>query len=267
MKKQQSKTGIATREGDVKSYLNRIGYNGSRRPTISVLRRLHHLHLLQVPFENLDIRLGRPIVLGQRHLHQKIVGEHRGGYCYELNGSFAWLLKSLGFKVSMLSARVARNRGGYSPEFDHMALLVRLDGRWPADVGFGDLFTEPIPLDAKDDTKRGKEFRIVQNNTNRVLSRWNKEKSSWEPQYAFNLVPRRLHDFAARNHFQQTSAKSHFTKNRLITQLKPRGRVTLTDTSSIIKKGNRRYERRVESKEEFNRLLLKHFGIQVVAPS
>jgi N-hydroxyarylamine O-acetyltransferase len=114
---------------------------------LETLRGLHKKHLLSVPFENLDIHLGRPIVLSEEAFYEKIIRDHRGGFCYELNGSFAALLTRLGFKVTMLSARVASRSGGFSPEFDHMTLLVAFKGRWLVDVGFGDSFTEPKRLD------------------------------------------------------------------------------------------------------------------------
>jgi len=98
---------------DAQAYLKRIGDRGSVRPSIDVLRRLHVRHLLSVPFENLDIHLGRPIILDQELFYNKIVRDRRGGYCYELNGCFAWLLRELGFRVSMLSARVAGKNGGF----------------------------------------------------------------------------------------------------------------------------------------------------------
>src|SRR5207249_10201564 len=129
------------------AYLERIAYRGPLRPSIEALRSLHRKHLLSVPFENLDIHLGRPITLSDDAFCDKIIKRGRGGFCYELNGSFAILLKSLGFKVSMLSARVARKDGGFTPEFDHMTLLVALKGRWLADVGFGESFTERKRLD------------------------------------------------------------------------------------------------------------------------
>src|SRR2546427_9779537 len=130
-----------------KTYMERIGYRGPLRPSVEVLRKLHRRHMLSVPFENLDIHLGRPIILSGNAFYDKIVKHRRGGFCYELNGSFASLLKKLGFKVSMLSARVARKGGGFSPDFDHMTLMVQLKEPWLAHVGFGDSFTEPKRLD------------------------------------------------------------------------------------------------------------------------
>src|ERR1035438_9191196 len=87
---------------------------------IQALRDLQLAHLLTVPFENLSIHLGEPIVLEQADLVAKVVRMHRGGFCYELNGAFAGLLTALGFRVSMLSARVFGTGGQPGPPFDHM---------------------------------------------------------------------------------------------------------------------------------------------------
>jgi N-hydroxyarylamine O-acetyltransferase len=124
---------------NVEDYLQRLGYNGDRIPNAETLRNLHHAHLLAVPFENLDIHLGRPIVLDEKSLYEKIVRRRRGGFCYEANGLFAALLRELGFNVALLSARVM-DGGKLGPEFDHLTLLVQLEERWLADVGFGDSF-------------------------------------------------------------------------------------------------------------------------------
>src|SRR5689334_21580804 len=115
---------------DVQAYLHRIGYHGGLEPTAANLRDLHRAHRVAVPFENLDIHVGRPIVLDQDALFDKIVTRRRGGFCYELNGLFAVLLRALGFDVALLSAGVARADGGFGPEFDHLTLLVRV----PAEV-------------------------------------------------------------------------------------------------------------------------------------
>src|SRR5579885_83719 len=133
---------------DIQSYLGRIHYQGSLEPTLQTLRALHEAHLLAVPFENLDIHLGREIVLDEARLWTKIIEQRRGGFCFELNGLFAQLLRAPGFQVDMLSAGVARSSGGFGPEFDHMTLLVHLEEDWLADVGFGKSFRQPLRMQA-----------------------------------------------------------------------------------------------------------------------
>src|SRR6202158_5732396 len=129
---------------DVQAYLRRIDYQGSLSPGIDLLRSLHRAHLFTVPFENRDIHLGREIVCDESRILRKIVNEKRGGFCYELNGAFAALLRALGFRVPLLSCRVARQDGSYGPEFDHLTLRVDIDEPWLADVGFGECFLEPL---------------------------------------------------------------------------------------------------------------------------
>jgi len=249
-------------------YLKRIGYRGTLQPSLETLRILHKKHLLSVPFENLDIRLGRPIILNGDAFYEKIIKHRRGGYCYELNGSFASLLTRLGFRVRMLSAKVASKNGGFTPEFDHMALLVSLKDRWLADVGFGDSFTEPKRLAySGPQADDGRDYRITHIAGAKLLSRWNTEKSLWEPQYMFRLRPRKLEDFAARNRYQQTSPNSHFMKGRLCTLLTRSGRVTLTDTKLIVTMRPRRIERPVRGREDFDRLLRKWFGMNLESDS
>ena len=122
---------------DVPAYLERIAYSGSTKPTAATLRAIHRAHLFAVPFENLDIALGRKIVADEARVLDKVVRHRRGGFCYELNSAFAALLRALGFVVTLLSARAARPNGGEGPEFDHLALRVALEQPWLADVGFG----------------------------------------------------------------------------------------------------------------------------------
>ena len=248
---------------DAQPYLKRIGYRGSVRPTIDVLRRLHVRHLLSVPFENLDIQLGRPIILDQESFYNKIVRDRRGGYCYELNGCFAWLLRELGFRVSMLSAGVAGKNGGFSPDFDHMTLLVRLKEPWLVDVGFGDSFTEPKQLEITRSQLDNRElYGIAKKNRERVLSRWD-EIGVWNPQYSFTLRPRKLADFMARNRYQQSSPRSHFSQGRLISKLTPTGRVTLSDKKLVVTSRRQRDEYPVKNPKQFDRLLTKYFHLSI----
>ena len=249
---------------DTKAYLERIGYSGPTQLNVNVLRRLHRRHLLSIPFENLDIHLSRPIILSEAAFYDKIIKHHRGGFCYELNGSFASLLRNLGFKVSMLSARVARRGGGFSPDYDHMTLLVQLNRPWLADVGFGDSFTEPKPVDITGpQTDHGKEYRFTRRDGWSLLSRRTEGNGVWEPQYKFNLTRRKLEDFIPRCRWQQTSPRSHFRKGRLCTRLTSNGRLTLTDTKFIVTRGNRKVERPIKTPGEFPMLLRRHFGIDL----
>jgi N-hydroxyarylamine O-acetyltransferase len=246
------------------AYLKRIGYDGPTRPSPSVLRKLHLKHLLSTPFENLDIHLHKPIHLNEAAFYNKIIKHHRGGFCYELNGSFASLLRNLGFKVSMLSARVAKKGGGFSPDYDHMTLLVQLNRRWLADVGFGDSFTEPKRLDITGpQTDRGKEYRFTREDGWTLLSRRTKGNGVWKPRYKFSLTPRKLEDFIPRCRWQQTSPGSHFRKGRLCTRLTANGRLTVTDTKFVVTRGNRKIERPIKAPEEFATLLRRHFGIDL----
>ena len=237
----------------VDAYLARIGYSGSHEPTLATLRGLHVRHLLTVPFENLDIHWKRPIVVDTQRFLQKIIDERRGGFCYELNGAFAWLLRELGFDVAMLSARVPTADGGLGPPFDHMTLLVTIDNtRWLADVGFGDSFLHPLNLDGDNG-----EFEIVRG------EEWGVRRNG-RTEYLFTLEPRELHEFAPMCEYQQHSPASGFTKKRVCSRATEWGRVTLSDAKLIITRDGVREEIPVAA-EEWNDVLRETFGIE--APS
>jgi N-hydroxyarylamine O-acetyltransferase len=247
---------------DTKAYLERIKYVGPARPNLGVLRKLHRKHLLSIPFENLDIELHKSIILSEDAFYNKIIRHHRGGFCYELNGSFAILLNKLGFNVTKLSARVARKDGRFSGDFDHMTLLVQLKHPWLADVGFGDSFTEPKRLDIRSpQADRGKDYRFTRKDGWTLLSRRTSGSNHWEAQYKFRMTPRKLSDFVPRCIWQQTSPQSHFRKGRLCTRLTGDGRLTLTDTKLILTRGREKIERPLQGLNEFSTLLQQHFGI------
>lgn len=124
---------------ELDAYLRRLGAEQPAWPTVDVLRELHLRHLRTVPFENLSIHLGEEIVLEEKRLLDKVVGERRGGFCFELNGLFGALLAALGFDVTLLAARVYGDEERLGIPYDHLALRVRTvdGGDWLADVGFG----------------------------------------------------------------------------------------------------------------------------------
>ena len=210
-------------------------YDGPRGPSPTTLRDLHRQHLFTVPFENLDIALGTPIRLDPDVLFDKIVVRKRGGFCYELNGLFHDLLTALGFRVEMLSARVGREDGSFSPEFDHMLLKVALDEPWLADVGFGDSFVNPLPLRAEGTETVEGEARFGVRELNGEWDVMRRDgKNAPVPLYRFTEVPRQLSDFAAMCRFHQTSPESHFTQNHVCSKALPDGRVTLSGMRLVI---------------------------------
>jgi N-hydroxyarylamine O-acetyltransferase len=257
---------------DVKAYLERIGYGGPVAPDSETLRALHVAHMRSVPFENLSIHAGEPIVLEDAALFEKIVARGRGGFCYEDNGLFAALLRALGFDVSMLSAEVANAQGGYSPPFDHMALLVKLERRWLADVGFGDSFVEPLLLDERGEQRQGRHaYRVEPEGYGErfVMSRRDAEGGGeWEPQYRFDLRPHVYEDYAERCRFHQTSPESHFTKARVCSLATGGGRVTLSGTR-LIETGadGARRVRELSGEDEFRAILRARFRISLNAAS
>ncbi|HKY44024.1 MAG TPA: arylamine N-acetyltransferase [Pyrinomonadaceae bacterium] len=245
------------------AYLKRIGYSGSLEPTAETLCALQVAHLLTVPFENLSIHAGEPIVLEDNALFAKIVERRRGGFCYEANGLFAALLRSLGFEVAMLAAGVAKSEGGFGPQFDHMTLVVTLSERWLVDVGFGDSFLEPLLLDSRDEQVQGtRAFRIVDDNDHLILMRLN-PGAEWEPQYRFTLQPYTFADYEETCHFHQTSPDSHFTKGRICSRATEDGRISLSEMRLITTTGPQqlREERTLADQEEYYRVLRDQFGI------
>jgi N-hydroxyarylamine O-acetyltransferase len=218
--------------------------------------------MLAVPFENLDIGLGRKIICDEEAILHKIVEQRRGGFCYELNGAFAALLRKLGFKVILLSARVARQDGSSGPEFDHLALKVDLEEPWLADVGFGDSFLEPLRLriDIEQPQDRRK-FRLVEEGG--WLQMEMADPAEWKRQYSFTLIPRQLGDFAGMCHYHQTSPNSSFTQKRVCSRATPEGRITVADGKLIVTRNGGKEESKLDSDREWREALKKYFDIVI----
>jgi N-hydroxyarylamine O-acetyltransferase len=245
---------------DVDAYLERIGYSGSREATAETLSHLHRSHLLSVPFENLDIALGRRIVPSVESFFDKIVSQRRGGFCYELNGLFGWLLKELRFPVTMLSARVCDGELP-GPEFDHLVLLVKLEKDLLADVGFGDSFLEPLPM-KETAVHQDSAYRVTGLNPELALER-RRGDAGWQREYVFSLTPRRLADFSGMCDYHQTDPASNFTRRTLCSLATPTGRVTLSGRRAIVTTASAREERDVADEEEYRGLLRTWFGIDL----
>jgi N-hydroxyarylamine O-acetyltransferase len=250
----------------IEAYLERINYHGSLSPTAETLRALQVAHLLAVPFENLSIHAGEPVVLEDEALFTKIVERRRGGFCYEANGLFAALLRTLGFNVHMLSAEVAKAEGGFGPAFDHMALMVSLEKRLLVDVGFGDSFLEPLLLDERAAQVQGRRaFRIDTDGPCFVLMQRD-DGDEWKAQYRFTLKPHEYGDYAEMCRYHQTSPQSHFTRARVCSRATEDGRVTLSGMRFIkTSEKEGRQERTLTSEEEYATLLREQFGIAMTS--
>jgi N-hydroxyarylamine O-acetyltransferase len=223
---------------NLSAYLARIGYEGSTEPTIEVLRSLHRSHALAIPFENLDIVLGRPIRLDLASLQAKLVEHRRGGYCFEHNTLFAAVLDSLGFTVTRLGARVRMGRPAADELPDtHMILAVGAEGTlWLADVGFGgEGLLEPIPFEPGAPVEQlGRSFRLVAEQRAggaiaapplRVLQALHGR--DWFDLYAFTLEPHAAIDYEVANWFTSTNPRSPFVNGPVAQRQFPDGWLTL----------------------------------------
>jgi N-hydroxyarylamine O-acetyltransferase len=190
------------------------------------------------------------------------VRRRRGGFCYELNGLFAALLRELGFNVNMLSAGAANAEGIFGPDFDHMALMVTLDERWLADVGFGDSFREPLLLDVRHEQVQGERAYKIVSEGDQLILKQREGMGKWKNQYRFTLQPYSYADFAEMCRYHQTSPHSHFTKARICSRATPNGRLTLSQMRLITTTtGKERQEQVLTNVEEYAAVLREDFGI------
>lgn len=204
----------------------------------------------------------RPIVLDEQALYHKIIDCRRGGFCYELNGLFAALLREIGFQVDFLSARVWIGEG-FSREFHHLAFLVHLEDDWLADVGFGDCFIEPLRLVAdQEQTVPNGIYRLVTQEGGWVLQ-LQQENKDWTPEYLFSTTAYALKDFEEMCEWQQTAAESNFNKRRICSRATKDGRVTLRDHKLIITKQGQREEVVLADEDAVTAALNEHFAIDL----
>lgn len=249
---------------EVIKYLQRIGFKGKPMPEAETLIELHRAHLFTVPFENLDIHLGKEIILDAEKFYEKIVLSNRGGFCYELNGLFFTLLKRLGYDAKMISARVANSKGGFGKDFDHMAIIVKLDDEWLVDVGFGDSFILPIKLEIDlPQPQYGFIYKIVKHEDEYLKLIRSQDGSEFKDQYIFTRKGRALEEYKEMCIYNQTSPQTSFTQKRICTLATEDGRITLSDLKLIITQNGVKTETMLKSEEEYLTCLKKYFNIDV----
>ena len=249
---------------NIRKYLHRIKIDQIEKPSFVFLAKLQWQHLITVPFENLDIIEGKEISLREDSIYIKVVVRQRGGFCYELNGLFGWLLSQIGFSVTRASGRVyLPGEDKFTPDFDHMVLLVHLDKAYLVDVGFGDSFRQPLEMPAAEEEDISGRYRLrplPQQQDHYILE--TEERNEWLPQYRFTTYPREMPDFAEMCQFHQTSPESPFTQASFCTMATQDGRVTLSEKSLTITEGRTKRKIPVSSTEARNRILHEYFGME-----
>jgi len=228
---------------------------------------LHRKHVFAIPFEDLDIHLKKPLKIDVDSLYEKIIVEKRGGFCYELNYLFYNLLKEIGFDCQIVSSRMYDKRENVGCEFDHLSILVKLEEDWLVDVGYGNLFTEPMKIPTKIDDYVYKDrdaiYKISQSNNSKFVLSESKKGYKFKKIYAFDTIPRKIEEFYEQIDFKQYSPASYFVKNRICTIPIEEGRITLFNNKFIKTIGKKKEERTIQSEEEFYQIVREEFDMNV----
>lgn len=241
IQKSESQTPAAmTGRLDLAAYLTRIGYAGPQMASLPVLCALQAAHIAAIPFEAIDALLGEGISLDAARVEDKLLGRGRGGYCFEQNGLFQRVLRTLGFTVRPCIARVLWGGVGdssFQPR-THMALRVEIAGAdWLVDVGFGSAVpTAPLRWDSVigQDTGLGR-YRLVPTPFGRRLDVDGQGQGQWQPVYEVFHEPPRQEEFEVGNWFTSTHPDSLFRRHLIVARATPEGRITLLDSMLTIR--------------------------------
>jgi N-hydroxyarylamine O-acetyltransferase len=245
---------------NINYYFSRFLAKKPDSPTYESLAALQNKHMLHVPFENLDVLSQTPIIIDLERIFQKVIVNLRGGFCYELNGLFGWLLKESGYEVSYVSATVKKPDGTWTIEGSHATNLVTVENQsYIVDVGFGDSMRKPMPLNGEVVRDVSGSYRMTNVAEHMYdLQRW--EDDVWKTLYRVSTLPKKLTDFTPMCEFNQTSADSPFVHKRLVTIATPIGRITLSGETLTVTDGEKKTKRNV-SEEEIPDILQNHFYI------
>jgi N-hydroxyarylamine O-acetyltransferase len=246
------------------SYFERINYKGATEAGEDALRDIHIAHTLNVPFENLDVFYRKPVLLDRASLVQKIVEDRRGGYCFEMNGIFSFVLQAMGFGVTNLLAKVTLDGVRYTTR-THQAILVEAGGRrWLADVGFGnDGMIAPLVFEEDTEQRQFAHTYRIRTHPKFGYTLEKKHEHGYHPLYAFTLEECGPEDFIMSNHFTATFPESFFLTMRMCTMPTKEGRITLTDSHFKVVKDSQVSETPIADERQFDTLLKEHFGLDL----
>lgn len=255
--------------GQIDAYMVRVGYDGPLVPTVSTLRALHRAHLTAIPYENLDIHLGRTLTLDRRATFAKLVDAKRGGWCFEMNGTFGWVLESIGFDVRYVAGAVRRADRGASALDSHLVLIVTVDRPYIVDVGFGDGFFEPLPLEPGRYRQQSLEFGVSHDGD---WWRVHNQGHGGASHYDFTLEARSIESFADKCHELQTSADSGFVRATVCGRYERDGLIVLRGAVLREVKNGVLAVRVIEDADDYVRVLADRFdlapaGIEALWPT
>ncbi|MER7349110.1 arylamine N-acetyltransferase [Streptomyces aurantiacus] len=251
-------------ELDVDAYLARIGYDGEVKPDLETLRALHRAHVASIPFENLEVMLGRPVPLELAALQDKMVRRRRGGYCYEQNLLFAAALERVGFAVSGRGARV-RAGASATRAVTHMLLRVEADGeQWHCDVGFGaDGLLEPILMREGVDVRQGEWRYAIAAEEDGVRVLRTEGPDGWFDLYAYTTAQCLPVDYVVMNHYTSTHPRSSFIRRPVLQQAGPEVRRRLVGARLIRTHPDGSTEEHDVPVSELRETLAREFGIEL----
>ena len=249
---------------DLDAYFARIGHRGPREPTLATLNAIVHAHASTIPFENLDVLLGRPIELEPEALARKLIDARRGGYCFEQNALLLAVLTELGFHARPISARVRYQRPReFTPARTHLFVRVELEESWLADVGVGSMSpTAALRLAETGPQATPHEPRRLLRE-NGLIYHQVQFGDEWHDVCEFTLEEMPPIDRVVANWYTSTHPSSHF-KNRLVVAraLPDGGRVGILNREFSVRGRDGHSERRaLETPEELLAVLAEHFGL------
>lgn len=253
---------------DLDAYLARIALGARPSPDAAGLERLQHAHRMAIPFENLDVVLGRGIRIDSDSVFGKLVTARRGGYCFEHNRLFGDALAALGFDARPLLARVwlaPPATDDAVPGKTHTLSLVRIDGRdWIADCGFGGSYSPPMPLvdRATATGPDGATSRLQRDETfGWMLSR--DAGNDPQPQYSFTLDKVWESDLLMGNHWCSTAPASRFTQAPIVSVVLPKGFAGLNGVSYRRRSGGEESVAEITDHRVYRLRLSMLFGIDL----
>ena len=253
---------MATSSPTASDYLARIGLSEPPSTDLAGLTTLQQAHLSHVPFENIDVFRQTGVRTDLDWSLNKVVIDRRGGWCFENNSAFGWLLRSLGFAVTYLGAYVLLDDPD-TENMSHLCLRVDLDQAYLVDVGFGDSFTNPIPLNGRGSgNRKERPYRLEHDDAWVTLV---EDTEPPVPQYRFTLTPRTLQDFAHQSDRLQTPASGgSFTEKPFATRSLGSGtdRVTLLEDRIRFRREGVWTEESVEA-HDWNEIARQWFGFEL----